>query len=135
MKHRLDNSNGFTLAEILITLVILGIVAGLAIPVYTGMAEKGRVNEAVVALNSIYMAQKVYALNNSGNYWNPGANPTPALINATLNVDFNLQYFSITSITANNGVNPKTFQAVAHRNIAGGIDYTIDQTGTITPAP
>ena len=130
------NNRAFTLTEILITIVILGVIAGLATPTYFKSVEQSRVNEATVNLNAIYMAQKIYALNNSGNFWNGGANPAVATINSTLNIDINPQYYPVISITAANGGNPKTFTATVMRNALQGGDgitrYTIDQTGTIT---
>lgn len=132
---RKNGSRGFTLTELLITLVILGVVAGLTTPTYFRSVEESRVNEITVNLNAIYMAQKIYALNNSGNYWEPGANPSLSSINSTLNIDIQPKYYDITSITASNSTDPKTFRAVGKRNASSGGDgattYTIDETGTI----
>ncbi len=131
-----NNCLGFTLIELLITLVILGVVAGLASPTYSRSVEESRVNEITVNLNTIYMGQKIYALNNSGNYWNPGANPSVASINSTLNIDISPKFYDITSITASNASNPKTFLAVGTRNTTSGGDgvttHSIDETGTVT---
>ena len=140
--HKIDLSAhkpvrpGFTLAEVLITIVILGVVAGLAVPTYFQQMEQTRSNEATVNLNAIYMGQKIYAMNNGGNFWNAGNNPTAASINAALNIDINPQFYDIISINANNGATPRTFSAVARRNTTQGGDgatqFTINQNGTIT---
>ncbi len=132
----MKKSSGFTLIELIIVLVILGVTVGLAAPNYFVTMERTRTNEAQTNLQAIYMGQKIYALNNSGNYWNPGANPSVATINATLNIDISPQFFPITSITANNFSNPKTFTVMAIRNtLQGGngtTTFTVNQTGTVT---
>lgn len=42
----LTNKKGFTLLEILIVLIILGVIAGIAVPAFQGQIEKGRAQEA-----------------------------------------------------------------------------------------
>jgi len=134
----LKKNSGFTLVEILVTVLILGVIAGLATPTYFKSVEQSRSNEATVNLNAIYMAEKIYALNNGGNYWGPGSNPSLVSINSTLNIDINPQYYPVTSITTTTGT-PATFSAKVTRNtVQGGNSdgvvqsYSIDQTGTIT---
>lgn len=46
------NAKGFTLIEILTVIVILGVLAGLAVPVYVGQVEKARGSEAIDHLNA-----------------------------------------------------------------------------------
>ncbi len=128
---------GFTLIEILVTIVILGVVAGLATPTYFASVEQSRANEAIVNLNTIYMGEKIYALNNLGYYWMPSSNPIDvASTNAALNIDIKPQFYSI-SIDYGNTLNSFSFKATAQRNATQGgngtTKYTIDQTGTITP--
>ena len=133
---------GFTLTEILIVLVILGVIAGLALPAYFNTVEQGRSNESRVNLSIVLMGEKVYATNSPGNnYWLPGANPPlngAGSVNQTLNVDISTQYFDIVSITGNNAVNPKTLLVTVRRNNLFGGDgvttRTIDQNGTLNPA-
>ncbi len=129
-------TSGFTLIEILIVLVILGALAGLALPSYFGAVEQARANEARVNLQTIYAAQKVYALNHAGVFWNGGSNVAApgidvATINTSLSTDITKQYYDITSVTSAN-------TAVATRNTTGGATagskvYTIDANGNITP--
>ena len=44
---------GFTLTEILVTTVILAVMAGMAMPVYTSTIEQSRSNEAKTNLSVI----------------------------------------------------------------------------------
>lgn len=52
---------GFTLLELIIVIIVVGILASLAIPRYIRLTEKGRVGEAKTILSSIRSAQIRYA--------------------------------------------------------------------------
>jgi len=58
------NQDAFTLIEIIIVVIILGIIASLGIPKYTGMYEKTRLGEGVQTLGVLRGAQKRYFLEN-----------------------------------------------------------------------
>ena len=51
-------SKGFTLLEILITVIIIGILSAIAIPNYTKSRERALDKEAQVVLNLIHAAEK-----------------------------------------------------------------------------
>jgi prepilin-type N-terminal cleavage/methylation domain-containing protein len=59
---------GFTLTEVLMVVVILGILAGLAIPKFYPNKEKAYVAEALNVLSSLRRAQEAYKLEKSGYY-------------------------------------------------------------------
>ena len=60
------SKKGFTLLEILIVLVILGVIAGLAIPAYQSSVEKSRSQEALQTLGAIRESMiRYFALNNA----------------------------------------------------------------------
>jgi prepilin-type N-terminal cleavage/methylation domain-containing protein len=52
--------SGFTLAEVLVVVVIVGILASLAIPRFFGQAEKAKAAEAINMLSAIRRAQLQY---------------------------------------------------------------------------
>ena len=60
-------SNGFTLIELMVVIVILGILAGLIVPRIMGRPEEARRMKARVQLESIETALKLYKLDN-GSY-------------------------------------------------------------------
>ena len=51
---------GFTLVELMIVVVIVGILAGVSIPMYGRSAKRARISEAVGALGSIRSAMRIY---------------------------------------------------------------------------
>ncbi len=59
-----SSKKGFTLIELLVVVLIIGILSAVALPQYTKAVEKSRAAEAMVILNSIANANKVYQIAN-----------------------------------------------------------------------
>lgn len=66
--HCLKGVRAFTLLEILIVVIIVGIMATVAVPQFTKMIERAREAEAMGNLSAMRTAQKVYYLENNGVY-------------------------------------------------------------------
>ena len=66
MKMKL-NQRGFTLIELMVVLVILGILAGLIMPRIMGRPDEARRTKAMIQIGSLETALKLYKLDN-GNY-------------------------------------------------------------------
>ena len=56
--------NGFTLVEILIVVVIVGILAAIAIPTYYSYVRKGYATEAKTQMKNIVQASEIYKMEN-----------------------------------------------------------------------
>lgn len=56
---------GFSLIELMVALVIAGILAAIAYPVYTAQVQRGRRADAINALTAVMQAQERYRGNNS----------------------------------------------------------------------
>jgi len=65
--HKFEGPHGFTLIELMVVIVILGILAGLIIPRIMGRPEEARRMKARVQIESIETALKLYKLDN-GSY-------------------------------------------------------------------
>jgi len=64
MKKFFRNEKGFTLVELMIVIVIVGILAAVAVPIYTGNVNKAKQSECDAALGTIRTALRVYYAEN-----------------------------------------------------------------------
>ena len=76
-------TRGFTLLELLIVVVIIGVLAAVGTPIVTVYFQDGRQKAAVNGLRSIYLMQKDY-LREEGVYYNAGSGDQTAKINTEL---------------------------------------------------
>lgn len=124
------NNKGFTLMEVLIVVVVLAVLAGLAVPMYTSSVEKSRKAEALAALGALRQSEIRYFAQYSA-YTN-----NIALLDFDPNATAGGQTVHFTyAITAAAGA---TFTATATRNatdLPAGIPpnrtVTINQAGVV----
>ena|SRR3989338_2808896 len=57
---------GFTLVELIIVIIIIGVLAAIAAPMMTGNVERAKRTEAVAALGAIRTAERLYAMESVG---------------------------------------------------------------------
>ena len=102
----LYSKKGFTLVELIVVVIIVGILASVAIPMMSGNIAQAKRTEAVAAAGAIRTAERaVFA--DTGNYVNfaAGAFGTTAVINSYLRTgDLNGKYYndSCYRVTSNN---------------------------------
>lgn len=116
MKQRMQAA-GYTLVEIMITVVIVGILSAVAIPAYTDYVTRGRLTEAFTALGGAQASAEQFWANNRTYVGFDAATTFPA---ATTNFTYALSGASTSAYTIT-----ATGQAKA-----AGFVYTINQAGT-----
>ena len=63
-----SRSKGFTLIELLIVIGIIGVLVGIAIPMFKSSVRKANEAAAIGTLNSIRVAQAKYVIDHKGQY-------------------------------------------------------------------
>ena len=89
-----SSQQGFTLIEIMLVIVIMGILLAVAYPSYLSALRKGRRAEGISALTAIQQAQERYRANNA----NYGA--LAALTGVSANTPNGLYTLAVSNITA-----------------------------------
>jgi len=65
MRKRKESEQGFTLVELMIVVVIVGILAAVAVPIYQANVNKAKASEAEATLGTIRTSLRVYYAANS----------------------------------------------------------------------
>ncbi len=125
------DGRGFTVAELIVVVIIMGAIAGFAIPNYTRSVENAHYQDAVLQLKAIHSAQQIYKVR-SGQYW-----PTDGSTHyvSDINNDLNLNVIEDGVTYACASSDPAVgFSCQAQRD-GGAFTVSVDQTALSTSNP
>jgi type IV pilus assembly protein PilE len=131
LKDNMEKEKGLTLIELLIVIVIVGILAAVAIPTYTGYTQRGRRADAKAALEQLRASQEVFRAE-MGRYANDATDGI-ALNVLRANWGGPPATVGVYNITMVSNANTFTGTAVATGSQSTDGNLTIDQDGVKLP--
>jgi type IV pilus assembly protein PilE len=119
--------SGFTLIELMITVVVVAILAAIAVPSYIQYIQRGKISEAISNLSSTRLQlEKYYADNHMYGTGN--------VCGVTMPSGADAQYFTITCVSGNaNAIGDQTYTITA-TGVGGvnGFKYTLNESNVRT---
>jgi len=110
---------GFTLLEVLVIAIVIGLLATFAMPQFVKIQEKSLDNEAKGYLVIMQAAEKVIKSEGSGFYGSSNHTDLNNYLDVTLPTGTGLKWNYSTKVTSASGSNPETVCAQAQRNPNG----------------
>jgi len=120
---KLEKRLAFTITEMIVVVVILGVLAGIAIPNYNKTIERSHVQDAINQLSALHAAETIQFAR-TGSYW-PASATTYLITDINTNLKLNIIENDMTYSCQ--GFQGATFTCQASRNPSGSYAVTVTE--------
>ncbi len=119
--------SGFTLVELMITVAILGVLAAVAIPMYSNYMNRAKQSDAIIGLKAAQMAQEQFFSEN--NAYSNTIDILPGFDDGTVDDSYAKGEYTLAVVSVSSSTTP-SFSIEATWNDGKGIDdrWTISDT-------
>jgi type IV pilus assembly protein PilA len=128
LRVRVQEEKGFTLVELLVVMLILGLLAAIAIPSFFNQRDKAKDADAKAAARTAQTAMETFGVDNGGKYGTATdtalKNIEPTLTDYTIGLT-NLGDKTYT-VTVNSEVSGQTFSIMRYSNGVTDSDCTVE---------
>ena len=116
----MKNKHGFTLTEIMVTVIVVGLIAGFAVPNYSNGIKRNHERDAIAQLTALHATNKIFQAQNQSFFVGSGLSMDQVNTGLGINLIANGKTFSYTSDGA-------TYTATFV--LSGGSSFTARVTG------
>jgi len=136
----MKRAKGFTLVELMVVILIVGILAAVAIPIMRGRIDAAKWSEGKAGMGSVATALRAYAAEKGATGTYPPSLTELGFIASDLHgTYFTIANYSIPAAVFTEGADPELTFTVQCTNAGTGISsptqITLDQTGTWVETP
>jgi len=129
----MQHTKGFTLLELMITVAVIAILAGIALPSYNDYVTRSKFVEATGNLGDLRVKMEQYYADNR-RYSTDAAGGTCGILGGNAPAASDQRYFTyVCASTAPNGIGDQQFVLTANGVPAqglGGLSFTVDHANT-----
>ena len=128
LRVRTQSESGFTLVELLVVMLILGLLAAIAIPSFFNQRDKAKDADAKEAVRTAQTAMETFATDHGGTYDGSGVSPAVAPTTAALvKIEPSLGNATLTIV----GSTADSYTVRAESDTGNTFDITRNDDGTL----